>query len=1160
MKKNKIRIIRLCSILLVVGLFCTLLGVSEKLFNAEAASSVKWLGYTTCGTVWDVYDNSRLKIRPAPGNMDEFSGGIANNTTIPIIGYTEYDASDPWSPWYAIDIPNTPLKDPCEYTIGYVSGQFVNVPVTGMSISNANMTLKVGTSGTLSANVVPPCATNRNFSWSSNNDAVASVDGNGNITTYATGTAIISVTSEDGGHVASCECVVLPLVSSIILDKNNITIGIGKSAVVNATVDPSNAFDKSISWSSNNTAVADVDQNGNIRGKAVGSATITATANDGSGVNASCAVTVLPFVSSIVINRDSVTVSVGDNTSLFAVVEPSDAFDKSITWSSDDSSVASVDSNGKVSALSPGTAIIRARANDGSDVFDTCVYNVRPRVESIQLSETESFLYVGQSEDLTATVLPESALDRSVTWKSTDESIATVDQNGTVTAIKDGLVTISAVANDGSNIVATCTYKIEWIPSGIALSKNNSTIKETSTETLKVLFDPIAVDRDVVWSSSDEKIIKVDQNGKVTAIAPGKAAVTVRLTNGSNQSASCIYTVKALVKEITVDPMNLVIVIGHSQKIKHTISPNDVYDSSVVWESSNKEIASVDQNGYVKAKKAGVCKITVKAKDGSDIVAACNVTVNAPISWVCIDRNYLTLTKGNTYSLNTTIYPATATDKNIVWKSSNNDVVKVDDKGVVTAVNGGTAIITASSNDGSGKYDTCHITVVVLVEQIILDKDTAVMSVGEGIDINAKVFPDNATNKTLSWNSSDNAIALVDNNGSVYVRAGGVAKIKASSTDGSNVHSDCAILVDYPRDAWVANISYDSHLNIRKDCKIDSEFVTKVPYAEKLRVISPAVNGWFPVVLSDGYRGYACSDYIVFTEPEKRVTTTQKPSSRSTTGFPRNGWAGNMKQTSVLSIRKTPGGAKVTTVSYATQFTVEGPAEDGWYPVTLKKGTKGYASANYVVFNKPSLNKSTSYVSVDNEPEESVEPTNTTTKKSQYPKNAWTANFSTSSTLKIYRSISDGSVYGPTVTVSQLPWGAFLYVTGASENGYYPVRTVDGKTGYANANFIVFKKPSLLDTDMPKIKNACEHKHWTRKTRLNSDYSDLETYLRCDDCGQDVTNIVCKHKDQKRELLLLPGGSDEPDSNYFTVLWRCKDCGIECSRAQIDINILSELL
>ena len=256
------------------------------------------------------------------------------------------------------------------------------------------------------------------------------------------------------------------LVEGITLSQSSATLTEGGTLTLTATVTPDDATDNSITWSSSNTSVATVDANGKVTAKAAGTATITATANDGSGVKASCVVTVekkVVAVSSITLSQTTATMTEGETMSLTATVTPDDATNKAVTWSSSNASVATVDANGKVTAKAAGTATITATANDGSDVKASCKVTVEKKVvavSSITLSQTTATMTEGETMSLTATVTPDDATNKAVTWSSSNTSVATVDANGKVTAIAPGTATITAMANDGSGASATCKVMV----------------------------------------------------------------------------------------------------------------------------------------------------------------------------------------------------------------------------------------------------------------------------------------------------------------------------------------------------------------------------------------------------------------------------------------------------------------------------------------------------------------------------------------------------------------------------------------------------------------------------------------------------------------------------------------------------------------------------
>ena len=249
----------------------------------------------------------------------------------------------------------------------------------------------------------------------------------------------------------------------------------------------------------------------------------------------------------IALNKTSLSLRETETAQLTATVTPEDAEDRSVTWSSSDNSIATVNAEGVVTAIKEGTATITATTNDGSNLKATCTVKVSIMpVASITLNITEKTLEEGETVNLTASVLPANASNKSLAWTSSDENIATVDANGLVTAVKEGTATITAKANDGSNVSAQCTINVSdsfIFVSKISLEKMQVTLNISETATLNVTIEPAnATNKEIAWKSSNPSIATVE-NGVVTAISAGTIYVSASSTDGSNQSDVCIVTV-----------------------------------------------------------------------------------------------------------------------------------------------------------------------------------------------------------------------------------------------------------------------------------------------------------------------------------------------------------------------------------------------------------------------------------------------------------------------------------------------------------------------------------------------------------------------------------------------------------------------------------------
>ena len=321
----------------------------------------------------------------------------------------------------------------------------------------------------------------------------------------------------------------------------------------------------------------------------------------------------------------------GESAVLSASVSPEAASDRAVAWSSSDRSVATVDKAGTVHGLRPGTATVTATAEGKSG---TCAVTVKAKVVNVTevtLDKTELTLTEGETETLTATVRPDNANNRKVTWSSDKTEVATVDGAGRVTAVKAGEAVVTVTTEDGGR-TATCavTVKAKTVSvTEVTLDRAELTLTEGETETLTATVRPDNADnRKVTWSSDKTEVATVDGAGKVTAVKAGEAVVTV-MTEDGGKTASCKVTVKAKVVPVTgvdVKPWSVTIGANGTTKLTCTVAPSNATNRNVRWESDNPSVATVDSDGNVRAVSAGVAKVGVVTEDGG-FRSGCTVTV-----------------------------------------------------------------------------------------------------------------------------------------------------------------------------------------------------------------------------------------------------------------------------------------------------------------------------------------------------------------------------------------------------------------------------------------------------------------------------------------------------------------------------------------------------
>ena len=353
--------------------------------------------------------------------------------------------------------------------------------------------------------------------------------------TFSARSGKVEVTQQGGSlkHTITVNQAGRIAVTSIELDKTSLTLKPEETATLVATVKPDNATDKTVTWTSSDPEIATVDETGKVTAVKIGKATITAKAGE---KTTECKVTVLIPVSSVELDKTTLELKPGETATLVATVKPDNATDKTVTWTSSDPEIATVDETGKVMAVKIGTATITAKAGEKTA---ECKVTVSIPVSSVELDKTTLELKPGETATLVATVKPDDATDMTVTWTSSDASIASVDANGKVTAIKDGTATITAKAGEKT---ATCKVTVCSIPvTSVELNSTCFGMDAGDTATLVATINPNnATDKTVTWTSSDPEIATVDANGKVKAVKVGTATITAK---AGEKSAECIVVV-----------------------------------------------------------------------------------------------------------------------------------------------------------------------------------------------------------------------------------------------------------------------------------------------------------------------------------------------------------------------------------------------------------------------------------------------------------------------------------------------------------------------------------------------------------------------------------------------------------------------------------------
>ena len=348
------------------------------------------------------------------------------------------------------------------------------------------------------------------------------------------------------------------------------------------------------------------------------------------------------------------------------------------------------------------------------------------KVSSIALSPATLSLETGTSAALTVTVLPADATDKSVTWTTTDTTVAKVS-DGVVTAVGEGNAVITATANDGSGVKAQCgvsCHKPVVKVASISLSDPSLELAVGSSATLTATVLPAdATDKSLVWSSSAPATATVSAAGEVRAVSEGSAVIRVDAKDGSGKYAECevhCYIPVVKVTSVSFDVTSLLLAVGAERRLAVTVLPADATSKALLWSSSDEDVAVV-RDGTITAVGAGKATITATSADGGNVSASCEVECYVPevkVSGITLDQTMVRLPLGSSAVLSASVLPENATNKKLSWTSSDPSVASVAE-GVVVAVAEGKAVITAQATDGSGASDRCDIEVYKVVDGIV---------------------------------------------------------------------------------------------------------------------------------------------------------------------------------------------------------------------------------------------------------------------------------------------------------------------------------------------------------------------------------------------------------------------------------------------------------
>lgn len=654
----------------------------------------------------------------------------------------------------------------------------------------------------LTPEILPADAYNKNVTWTTSNPSVVTVDENGLVTIVSTQNqkeahATVTCQSVSNPEVtAECKFAILQAVTGIELDKTSISTSIDEvnPAWLYATISPSYAYNKAVTWTSSDPTVAAVTNDGIVVFKGIGQAIITCASVSTPSITATCTVNVTEAVTGLRLSERSIVrySNQTDGVQLIATLDAAPVADREVTWTTSNASIATVTASGIVSTHGVGNAVITCTSNSNPDVSAECLVIVRQSVTSITLNETA----INRDSDhlgtvqLTASVLPSTAANMDLKWESDTPAVAAVDDTGLVVLLGPGTATITCRSISDPEINATCSVTILQALDSIRLNITELTRYTSDTSPVQLIayaYPSYAPNKDVTWESSNTNVVTVSASGAVTVVGTGTATITCQSISKPELTAECSVNIRQAVTTVTLNKKTLTLYSDRTAayNLTATVAPDDAENKALIWTTSNPSVANVSDNGQVIVAGAGKAIITCRAASNPNAYATCTITVKQAVQSIVLNEAEIICYSDDTteYQLTASVQPAHADNKAVTWESSNTDVVTVAADGSLTIVGVGSAIITCTSKVKTSVKAQCNVTVMQPMTAINLSQSAIELYSDDenGVQLTATIIPNGTDDTDVIWQSDNEYVAIVSDTGLVQAVAKGTAHITCNS-------------------------------------------------------------------------------------------------------------------------------------------------------------------------------------------------------------------------------------------------------------------------------------------------------------------------------------------------------------------------------------------
>ena len=424
--------------------------------------------------------------------------------------------------------------------------------------------------------------------------------------------------------------------------------------------------------------------------------------------------------------------------------------------------------------------------------------------EEIRTADRILVLAAGKGFRAVVAVTPDnvSYQDKKVTLESSDVGVVKI-AGMQVTAIQPGECQLTITSVQNPEVTERFHVLVTQPAKRIQINAPTKTVSAGGTLQLSTVFTPDnATIQNAIWTSKNEKVAVVDENGVVTGVARGNVTIEAAAADGSGARAQIVLTVTQGVTGITIKEDSVRVATGRrSSQLHVTILPSNANNRRIVWSSSDESIATV-RNGTVTGVKAGDCYVTCTSESDPGVSATIPVHIVQLMTRITVlNQKGLSFNVGETAQLEWEVFPENATDKEVTFTSRAPKVAAVDANGIVTGLSKGQANIELHAADGSNVRAVFRVNVIQPVTGIESMKDHYYAQLNDYRRISnfTRVLPRNANNQRIWWTSSNPQIASIHNNRSAYGHRRGEVILTATTDDGGFTASTTLIVDDFDR-------------------------------------------------------------------------------------------------------------------------------------------------------------------------------------------------------------------------------------------------------------------------------------------------------------------------------------------------------------------------